>query len=72
MSKKEWRFFQTEYSKAWRAYRKSDEYCGLSAAMKQQGIKFRYRNNILNAAFTAGWNANHKQVKMSTDKKEKT
>ena len=64
MSKK-WSYFQTTYSKAWNDYRKSSDYRASSEVLKQAGIKQPYRNNILQLAFAAGWNATGMDIKLS-------
>lgn len=47
----------TNYRKAWLDYRKTNGYKELSTVLKNQGIKQPYRNNIIESAFAAGWNA---------------
>lgn len=47
----------TNFKKAWSEFRKSNDYKELSDILKDQGIKFRYRNNIIWTAFAAGWKA---------------
>lgn len=49
--------FWTNYSKAWHDFKKTKEYKSLSAALKKQGFKQPYRDNVIRIAFSAGWNA---------------
>lgn len=46
---------RTNYFDAWIAFRRSDDYKTAWEAMKKQGHKQRYANNILHLAFNAGW-----------------
>lgn len=47
----------TNYRQAWLDFRKTKDYKDLSESMKKQGIRQPYRNNIIQQAFAAGWNA---------------
>ena len=47
---------QTDYSKAWTAYKKSKDYERAVKAMSEKGIKQPYLDNILQGAFEAAWN----------------
>jgi hypothetical protein len=48
---------ETNYSRAWLQFRKSEEFKRTADAMEKKGIKQRYASNILRTAFEAGWNA---------------
>jgi hypothetical protein len=61
--KKQWSYFTTNYRQAWIEYRRSDEFRATSEVLKQSGIKQPYRNNILQSAFAAGWNATGSEIK---------
>jgi hypothetical protein len=45
----------TNYSKAWKEFQESVEYKMLVVSMEKQGIKRPWSENILQAAFAAGW-----------------
>lgn len=53
----------TNYRQAWIDYQKTEDYKTNSNALKTAGIKQPYRNNILQAAFAAGWNATGTEIK---------
>lgn len=55
--------FTTNYRQAWLEYKKTICYKSNSMALKKAGIKQPYRDNILQAAFTAGWNATGMEIK---------
>lgn len=62
---KQWSYFTTNYREAWNTYKKSSDYRASSDVMKKAGIKQPYRNNILQLAFAAGWNATGKEIKLN-------
>lgn len=62
--RKKWKYFTTNYRQAWNDYRKTEEYSKVSNALKLKGIKQPYRDNILKAAFAAGWNATGAEIKV--------
>ena len=61
----DWKYFTTNYKDAWNAYKKSSDYRASSDVMRKAGIKQPYRNNILQLAFAAGWNATGVEIKLS-------
>lgn len=51
---------QTEYSKAWTAYKKSIDYKQSVAELKFNGLKQPYIDNMLKSAFEFAWNKANK------------
>lgn len=60
---KKWTYFTTNYREAWNAYRKSAAYAATMEVLKSKGIDQPYRDNMLKAAFAAGWNATKAEIK---------
>lgn len=57
------RFKITSYREAWLSYRKSQEYLNTDIALKARGMPQRFRNNIQQSAFAAGWRASGVEIK---------
>lgn len=53
----------TNYRKAWVDYKKTEEYKAISKELKSKGIKQPYRDNIIQGAFSAGWNATETEIR---------
>lgn len=47
----------TLYAQAWLEYQGSKEYVKSYKAMEEAGMKNKFINNILQSAFTEGWNS---------------
>lgn len=59
---------ETNYYKAWKEFKKTSDFKKAIKVMEEYSITKPYNENLLNIAFSAGWNATNIETKIIESK----